>query len=168
MAIDPLAVLGHVQRRQEAPQPEPEPPPEPTPPPPPTAEPGPRAKGREKREVGAALRAQASAGWGVLPGVGAGVGGAAGLRLGAWRVELGGRYWFTRHAGLDDMPAAGGELRLGAGEVRGCGSPSVHKLEFPLCVGVEAGAMYGRGVGLAEQRSARRPWLGFSAGRTRR
>jgi hypothetical protein len=48
---------------------------------------------------------------------------------------------------------------------RGCGVPRWGRLELPLCVGVEAGALEGDGVGATVRpQHARRPWVAVTAG----
>lgn len=156
MAIDPLAVLGHVQSLEEEAEPAERQPPVTTPPVEPEPGPAPVESPKPARAVGGSLRAEGLVGWGVLPGWGAGTGLLAALHIDRWRVGLGGRFWFPR----DDTYA---RLRMLSGRVRGCGVPDHRKLEFPLCLGVEAGSVYGEGVGLDENRSARRPWVGLTA-----
>jgi hypothetical protein len=162
MAIDPMAVLDHVQKAEAAavaqpeqpqgPAPEPEPEPEPKPVPKPEPEPKPA------RTVGGAVRIGANVGWGDLPGFGAGLGVAAALRLSKWQIEGGADFWFPREARFDDLSGVGGDLRLLAGHLSGCAAPAYRTVEFPLCVGIELGSMHGTGVGLAQPLESRRLW----------
>jgi hypothetical protein len=98
---------------------------------------------------------------GVLPGL------AGGLRLAGsvfgrrWRAELRGDYWFPRTATVAD--GIGGRVSLLGVGGRGCVVPGVARvaLEFPLCVGLESGAMRGDAVGdrVASPTTSRRFWL---------
>jgi hypothetical protein len=50
-------------------------------------------------------------------------------------------------------------------DLRGCGVPARRRLEVPLCLAVEAGALEGRGTGATQaQQHARRPWVALLAG----
>jgi hypothetical protein len=51
----------------------------------------------------------------------------------------------------------------GAG-LRGCFTPGTPRVEVPLCGGFEVGAMWGRGVGLADPKTAIVPWGAFVLG----
>ena len=158
MAIDPLAVLGHVQALEEDRQEEPQrPAPEPTPPAAvPEDEAAPVEPEKRPTKISGSLRAEGLVGWGVLPGWGAGTGFLAALHIDRWRVGVGGRFWFPREYTF-------ARFRMLSGHIRGCGVPRHARLEFPLCVGVETGSVHGQGVGLDENRSARRPWIGLTA-----
>lgn len=126
--------------------------------------------GTRTREGGVrmGLRPEVGVGLGVLPGVaGVGVGGVVAL-LGraAWRVEAGGHYWPTRTAVTEPgADQAGGRLRMGTGAVRGCWSPSLRRIELPVCGGLELGGVVGRGFGdgIASQRQVEL-WLGVPVG----
>lgn len=98
---------------------------------------------------------------GVLPGL------AGGLRLAgatfgrAWRAELRGDYWFPRTAIVAD--GIGGRVSLWSIGGRGCWVPEVERasLQFPLCAGLESGAMRGDAVGdrVVGPTTSRRFWL---------
>jgi hypothetical protein len=47
---------------------------------------------------------------------------------------------------------------------RGCVTPRVQTVSFPICAVVEAGAMHGRGIGDLTPRSARSAWVGAGGG----
>lgn len=55
-----------------------------------------------------------------------------------------------------------GELQLVTGGVRVCPQLGWDRVRIPLCAGVDAGAVLGRGIGhdLVTPRSAREPWAG--------
>lgn len=93
--------------------------------------------------------------------------GALGLTLSAsgrgWRVELGGLYAPPVPGGSAQI---GGVFQSGAVELRGCPALSRGALEVPFCVGVQVGAMVGRGrgTGLQTTTSARALWLAGTLG----
>jgi hypothetical protein len=82
----------------------------------------------------------AGAAFGELPGVGR-------LRRHAWRAELRGDFWFPRTRIVEE--GIGGRVSLWSVGARGCWVPQVERvgLEFPLCAGLESGAMRGEPVG---------------------
>jgi hypothetical protein len=92
--------------------------------------------------------------------VGAGAGVAADVLDRHWSIDGGGRSWFPRRVDVADDAHV--EIRMLAGSIRACARPRLRVPELPACVGAEAGAMYGRGVGLSIDRSARRPFVGLS------
>jgi hypothetical protein len=102
---------------------------------------------------------------GVLPGL------AGGLRLAGatfgpwWRAELRGDFWFPRTAILRD--GIGGRIGLWSVGARGCGVPAVARVgvEFPLCAGIEVGAMRGDPVGdrVASPENASQLWSAVDA-----
>lgn len=140
---------------------EPEPPPEPEPRPEPEPEPAAivvkkeEEKQTHRKKIGGAVRIGAGISHGDLPGVG------ALLRLTSaaiWpraRLEFEASYGPVRAVRFDDVPDQGADLQLASGAVRGC--PVVHagRFEFPLCAGLEVGAIYGPGVGYAITERAR-------------
>jgi len=91
-------------------------------------------------------------------------------------LAVGGRGWRVEASGLfvppvretSDTPGIGGVFRVGAGELRGCGVPALRGgvLGFPLCAGLQLGAMHGKGegAGLAVQQSARSLWAALRVG----
>jgi hypothetical protein len=92
----------------------------------------------------------------------------AGLGLGGrgWRVEGSGLFVPPVRASASE--AIGGVFRLGAGELRGCGVPALRRaaIGFPVCAGLQLGAMYGRGegTGLAETAARRALWAAMRLG----
>jgi hypothetical protein len=105
------------------------------------------------------IRLQSGASYGDLPGVG------PILRLGTalqWphaRLEIEAHHAFARRA---RSPAGtGADLRQTFGVIRGCGIPRLrhHPVEFPLCLGLEVGAIYGNAVGLEIPRSDGGLWM---------
>ena len=99
------------------------------------------------------------AGAGVLPGLSPNLRLATGL-LWKWsRLDATGEFWFDKSRGLENRPDAGGEFRLWSLGLRACGVPSVSRVEFPLCGGVEVGAMTGVGTGISDPQTERLAWV---------
>lgn len=179
VAVDPATVLGRGDAAPQpvAPEPEPEPePPEPTEPEPiePAVEPAPapvvepivdaatpEPAPTPERRARFGVRVSGGVDVGVLPGLAGGlrVAGSAFGRL--WRAELRGDYWFPRTATVAE--GIGGRVSLFGVGGRGCVVPGVARvaLEFPLCAGLESGAMRGDPVGdrVASPTTSRRFWL---------
>jgi hypothetical protein len=82
----------------------------------------------------------------------------------AVRVQVAGGYAFERSARFTDRPDQGANMSLAYGGIRACPTWSRRRVDVPLCGGVEAGAILGRGVGLAEPRSDRVLWLALTVG----
>lgn len=110
--------------------------------------------------VSGALRLAAHGSVGVLPGVVVG-GELAGAVLIDWfRLELGVRGTPFAGARFAAAGSAGADLGMAAGLVRVCGMAApVTAIELGGCVGVEAGAAFGRGVGLSSPTDAAAPWV---------
>jgi hypothetical protein len=93
---------------------------------------------------------------------------ALGVEGRGWRAEIGGGFAPPVHGTAATNPGIGGEFRLGLGEVRGCGMPGLARVpvEFPLCLGLQVGAMHGRGEGpgLAVTYDVRALWVATRAG----
>lgn len=159
MAIDPPPDAEPEPAAEPESTPEPEFTPEPEPEPPPPQEPEPDHPRLEFH-----LGAHAGPSWGSTPGVA----GLAGLMLTArrkrFRAELDVRYGFTQEARYVDQPSVGAALQQAFVVVRGCGlvRPEA-KLQVPLCGGVEAGALIGRGQGVERARTDSIPWLAAQA-----
>jgi len=91
-------------------------------------------------------------------------------------LALGRRWWRIEASGLFVPPVRadggasgiGGVFRVGAGEVRGCGVPAVRdgQVGFPLCAGLQLGAMHGEGAGdgLESTQQARSLWAAVRVG----
>lgn len=126
------------------------------------------SRDRSARRLQVSLRAGAGLGFvRVLPGVHAALDLGLALAGQLWRVELAGVFAPPVRTSSED-PAIGGVFRLGAGELRGCGVPGPRgsDVSFPLCVGLQVGAMHGRGVGsgLEVKQEARALWLATRVG----
>jgi hypothetical protein len=90
-----------------------------------------------------------------LPGATATFGGALALRTRRARVELRGRWATPRRTFAREHPDAGVQVDLWTLGASGCYAPRWRRLEFPICAGLEFGAMRGRGFGVTQPRSAR-------------
>ena len=99
---------------------------------------------------------------GPLPAVGPGIHVDLGLRWRMLALSLGMSHWFERRVRIPGH-TAGGDLQLTTGDVRICAVPSARRLDVPLCVGVELGAMAGRGVGVSNPRRGRGLWAAMLA-----
>ena len=106
----------------------------------------------------------AGVGVGMLPSVGPSIDVALGPRGRHWMATLGATYWFQREGRVPEHPEVGGELRLWSIDARGCGIPTWGMLAFPLCAGLAAGVLHGRGIGELEPRTARSAWAAVRAG----
>ena len=110
-----------------------------------------------------ALRAEAGPSGGALPGTGAELGLAVGLLGTSWRVEL------TAHGRLPvrvaaTAPGVGASLAMWAVGARGCGVPRAGSIEFPLCLGAEAGQLHARSFGLTPEGRGAATWAAVTAG----
>lgn len=107
-----------------------------------------------------ALRLAAHGSVGVLPGVVVG-GELTGALLIDWvRLEVGVRGTPFAGARFAAAGSAGADLGMAAGLVRVCGMAApATALELGGCLGVEAGAAFGRGVGLSSPTDAAAPWV---------
>jgi hypothetical protein len=172
MAIDPLALerMGDGEAVEvaaaarpvtdaEPPPPEAPPasPPESAPPPSPPASAPPPASPPARRLRGA-LRLAGGVAYGDLPGAGATLRLTPALVWPRVRLEFEAAYGPLRRARFSDDPGVGADLQLAAAAVRACPVFRRGRVEFPLCAGLEVGAMYGRGVGFALERDGRLPW----------
>lgn len=174
IAVDPSTMLA---RGDMAPKPEPEPESTPTEPEPaptelepapvpapadPIVEASPTAPAQPPEpRVRFGMRASGGVDLGVLPGLAGGLQ-LVGATFGrAWRAELRGDYWFPRTAIVAD--GIGGRVSLWSIGGRGCWVPEVERasLQFPLCAGLESGAMRGDAVGdrVVAPTTSRRFWL---------
>jgi len=72
------------------------------------------------------------------------------------------QYWTPQRVAFDPQRDASGEVRLVSGGVRVCPQLDRPRVRIPLCAGLDAGAMLGRGTGrdLAPSRTAQEPWVG--------
>lgn len=177
MAIDPdvltrgdasQAAIEQAEHAQDAPEPEPEPEPEREPEPEPEPKPEPEPEPEPSRAFIVGLAARAGFSIGDLPDIGPTVGLGLAVQWRHARVQIDGHYAFVRKARFEGDPDRGADLRQGVAVIRGCGVLRAEraKLEFPLCVGLEAGAMIGEGVGFVTVSEGRIPWVAVNAAPT--
>jgi hypothetical protein len=108
---------------------------------------------------------------GSLPAFGGGLDLAVGVLWPWWRLELHGSHSWPRRAFGPGGTA--GRFQLGAVGVRGCGRPRVGRVELPVCVGLDGGALRVDSEGLRPANTVHGPWLapslgvGLAAGGTR-
>lgn len=107
----------------------------------PIATPPPRARPAARR-VHAVLALVGGVERGGLPRVTGGIDGAIGLRGRGFRIELAGTWLAPR---LADIAVGSVRVQLGAVALRGGPELQLRRLSFPLCVGLELGAMRGAG-----------------------
>lgn len=164
VTLDPVAVTQALARRDTAivDSPVPEQPPQPEPEPPARLPLGPAPsndddegiqlvldaddvapprRARPRLRVGVSLHGGAS--YGPTPRAFGLLGGRAALLGEAWRVELGAR-WVAPRRVVDTGAAA--SLDAWMVELRGCGVPKPGPIELPICLGLEAGLVRGRGL----------------------
>jgi hypothetical protein len=141
------------------PEPEPEGPPEPqidpAPKTAPEIEPAPRPVKRALERPRGLARLDVGVAAGSLPRLGPTVGVAVGVSWLPLRAEIRARYVAPQRA--EGRDGAGALLQLWTVGPRICGEPSVGSLRFPLCAGLDAGAMHGAGRGVSDRRSLARP-----------
>lgn len=96
-------------------------------------------------------------------------------RVGGWlgigvvgrraRLDVAGQYWAPRRLHpFDGAPAAGVALAQGGASIRGCVLALQGPLTLATCVGAEAGAARGRGIGLARVQASWAPWAAVVLG----
>ncbi len=85
------------------------------------------------------------------------------LELARLRVELPIRWQPSRPARYEAAPDRGADIGRWAVGTKVCGVGRVGRFAFPGCGGVELGQMYGSGVGLPRNRSARILWASVLA-----
>jgi hypothetical protein len=166
VTIDPLVPLADPPTRPVEPEPEPEPEPELEPEPEPEAEPKPVAPqpeaqtpGRRSQELAVVLRIAGGIQYRALPSIAGGPVLALGLWRRALRAELVGAWWLTGTTHFDVAPEVGATLSLGWVAPRVCGVPSVGRVAFPLCAGIELGGMRAAAFGTADARTRTLAWV---------
>jgi hypothetical protein len=122
-------------------------------------EPPPRRRAR--RPYGGAVRIAGGLDAGGLPPLTGAVELAFVLEWPRARMEVHGA-WLTPV--LREIDGRGATFQLGAAGVSGCGRLFVRAVEFPLCAGIEAGALQARPDDLGSDAIERRPWVGAIAG----
>ena len=113
----------------------------------------------------ATLGLGAGIGAGALPGVSALLRAAVGMRGRRWAVALTQSFWLPRDLPAAGDPDVGGRMWLAATGVQGCGIVGKGRVEAPLCAGVAAGVVRGRGIGdLAASYRATSAWAAATVG----
>ena len=74
------------------------------------------------------------------------------------RAEVGAVHWLRQSVRVPDT-GSGGDLRLTAAQLAACPRLALRRVEFPVCAGLEIGAMHGRGVGVTTPTTDRVIWL---------
>lgn len=97
----------------------------------------------------------------LLPRSGLGLGGAAGMTQGRFRLELRAHYFVSQREVYPLRPEITGDFDLWTLGAASCWEPSQGSWSFPLCGGAEAGVMRGRTSGVREPGDARAPWAAF-------
>lgn len=108
------------------------------------------------------MRIGAGVGGLLLPAAGVGLSLAPFLGTARVHVRAVAQYWAPQTAAFDPLRDASGELQLVTGGVRVCPQLRWYRVRIPLCAGIDAGTVLGRGIGhdLVTTRSAREPWAG--------
>jgi hypothetical protein len=123
-----------------------------------------RAEPPEAAESALELGARLGAGIGglLLPAPGVGLSFAPFVGTARIHVRAVAEYWAPQRVTFDPRRDASGEVQLVTGGVRVCPQLAWPRVRLPLCAGVDAGGMLGRGTGrdLATSRSAGGPWVG--------
>ena len=83
---------------------------------------------------------------------------------GLWRAELYGLWLAPRTSAIDASTGLRARVDLFAAGARGCVVPRVRTLELPVCGGLEAGVLRGRGVGAPPFRAVTDPLPWVAAG----
>lgn len=117
------------------------------------------------RAPGVHVRVFGGVDYGATPKTTGAIGGAIGLRGRWWRAEIDGSFAFARTAALPGMSEITARLSRWSIGARGCGVPTRGRVEVPLCAGIEAGQIVGRGTGATRAKdSAARPWIAAVVG----
>jgi len=124
------------------------------------------AQRSERRAPAPILRVRVTGGVGLqlTPRPSGALGLVSSLGFSRWRLELGLRGGLPHTIQYSDDPSLGGRFGLISGDLRGCPTPSVGPVSFPLCFGIEAGALFGQGVGVDLVGTPTAGWLALSGG----
>lgn len=93
---------------------------------------------------------------GGMPGLGGTTQAALAMVWPRLRIEVVGA-WLWPRRGSSDPPAL---YQAGLVGARGCGQPSIGRMAFPLCLGVEGGALRADSRNVDPRRSIHGPWFG--------
>jgi hypothetical protein len=117
----------------------------------------PRTRSKTRAPPRGIARLDMGAAAGPLPRFGPAVGLAVGVLWLPLRAEVRARYLAPQRFEGDD--GRGALLQAWTIGPRICGEPGVAKLTFPLCLGLDVGAMHGAGRGVAQRTSATRAMI---------
>lgn len=126
---------------------------------PPRAAPRPRDRDQPSTHV---LRIGGGIGLQVVPALGGVVELAYALGRPRWRFEAGVRWQPPLEQHYDDD--AGGRVQALTFAARGCPVPTLGRVAFPICFGLEGGPVFGRGVDVADVDTPVTGWLAAEAG----
>lgn len=160
--VEPSGVLEEVDPGpiEETQEPTPEPTPRaPTTPRTPTTPTKPPAPSGSRQPLRGFVGARGLLTWGAAPGVGGAVALSGGVLIGRVRVGIDALVDVPRTATIESAEDAGARIGLAAAGLRGCYAPGSQRVEVPLCGGLEAGAIWGKGFGLARPKTAVAPWV---------
>jgi hypothetical protein len=126
-----------------------------------------RAARKPTDPIRAALVGLAGLQSGLLPKIGPTLGAELGLSRGAASVWLGGSYGPPQRVlAAGQANGEGGELALGRGTLYGCWAFRMPNPRLNACAGLDFSLVYGRGVGVADERSGRIYWFSGVGGAT--
>ncbi|GEM_PF-4464233 len=111
-------------------------------------------------KVRGTIQAFAVGGGGALPSFSPGVGGSLGASWKHVRFDVRSTYWFARSAEREGSRMS---VRMWALQPRVCGLPRLGIVQFPVCTGLDVGAMVGIGENLVSARTKRAAWLAVVA-----
>ncbi|WP_437895781.1 hypothetical protein [Sorangium sp. So ce124] len=126
--------------------------------PPPGASAAPAQRPSRPLELRGALRVSGVLDTASLPAVAPGAGIAAGVLIGAVRVELSGTYFGAQQAFVE-RPTMGGDVQLTTGGLRLCYAMRYRSIELGPCAGIEVGVMSAASFGAASPGSNRALWV---------
>lgn len=115
-----------------------------------------RVRQRSRSPQRLALRLAPGFEVGGLPGLGGATQAALALVWPPLRIEVVGA-WLWPRRGDSDPPAL---YQAGLVGARGCGQPGIGRVAFPLCLGVEGGALRADSRSVDPQRNVLGPWFG--------
>jgi hypothetical protein len=98
---------------------------------------------------------------GAVPSVSGGPVAAFGLTAGRLRAELRGAWWAPRVGSSEGRSA---RVQVGTIGAVACGEPGPARVRFPICAGIETGAMRARGVNVTNARTQHLAWLAAVVG----
>lgn len=123
----------------------------------PQPEPEPGPPRRRDLSLGVALGSGVAVG--TLPATAWAAGLSVGLGGRKWGVDVGLLASPIRRASAPGRDDLGGEYSRWSVRGRGCGVPTKARVEFPMCLGVAAGAIRGKGTGDLQSRTAVAPMV---------